>query len=121
MTDQGQLEQVEKQIEISIEAAKGAVERKNAIQRLHKNPDFRLIFVEGYFQREPARLVSLLTDHEHASEEKQRELMNDMLGISSAQEYLRGVHSMGVAMERQIASSEQTLEDMRNESEEEEL
>ncbi len=117
MATPNELEQVEKEIEISIEAAKGAVDAKNAIARLFSNKDFKLIFEEGYFKEEPARLVSLLTDSEFAGEEKQAELKNDMLGISASRQYLITRHRLGVQMEQQIAASESELEAMRNEGE----
>ena len=114
MTNQEEFEQVEKQIEISIDAAKGAVDRKNAIARLFENEDFKLIFEKGYFEQEAARLVGLLADPEFASDEKHQELINDMLGVSATKQYLLNLHRFGVQMERQIAASEAELEDLRN-------
>lgn len=109
------LEQAEQDIEISIDAAKGAVERKNKLERLFANPDFKDIFEEGYFKEEAARLVGLLTDPEFASDERQNELTNDMLGISATRQYLMNLHRLGVSLERQIAASETELEALRSE------
>ena len=111
-------EQVEKQIEISIEAAQDAVAKKNAVGALFINPDFRLVFEELYFKEEPARLVSLLTDPEFSSDERQEELMRDMLGISSTRQFLINLHKMGLQMEQTIARSEAELEGLRNQEEE---
>lgn len=110
-----QQEHVERQIEISIEAAREAVETKNTLMELFKDKKFKKIFEEGYFKEEPARLVSLLTDPEWSSEEKQEELMRDMYGISALRQYLMGKHQMGIQMERSIEASEAELEEMRAE------
>ena len=109
------LEQVEKQIEVSIEAAKEAVKKKEAITRLFENPDFKLIFEKGYFEENAARLVGLLNDPEFASEEKKQELMNDMMGISATKQYLLSTYRIGEQMEMSIKASEEELEALRNE------
>ena len=119
MTDTEQMEQVEKTIEISIEAAKGAVQRKNAVERLIRHKDFVEVFTKGYMESEPARLVSLLADAEWQSEERQSELIKDMRAISSFRQYILGIKSMGRQMEQQIAGSEAQLDEMRNEATEE--
>jgi len=117
MTEQAQLEQVEREIEISIEAAKEAVERKNQIEELIRDKRFRNIFTIGYLEKEPARLASLLADPEWQAEDKQQSLIEDLRAISSFRQYILGIKGMGMQMERQIASSEAQLEEMRTEVE----
>ena len=107
------MEQVEKQIEVSIEAARGAVLRRDKLKRLIENQDFIDIFTEGYFKEEAARLVGLLSDPEFKSEEDQKDLFNDMIGISSSRQYLMNVLRLGDQMERQIQASERELENLR--------
>lgn len=119
MNTQDNFEAAERQIEISIDQARSVVARKDAVMRLRNNPDFKLIFEEGYFMQEPARLVSLLTDGMWASDEKQDELLRDMYGVSALRQYIVGTVTLGRQMESQIASSESQLEEMRNESLEE--
>lgn len=114
--NQPDFETAERQIEISIEQAKSVVARKDAVMRLRQNPDYQLIFDEGYFIQEPARLVSLLTDSEWAGDERQEEIMRDMYGVSATRQYLVGIVGFGNQMERQIASSESQLEELRDES-----
>jgi len=117
--NQSAMETAEREIEISIEQARSVVARKDAVMRLRQNPDFRLIFDDGYFIQEPARLVSLLTDPEWAGDEKQEEIMRDMYGVSATRQYLVGIVGFGRQMERNIASSETQLEELRDESLEE--
>lgn len=115
MNDEINLEQVEQEIQISIDAARGAVTRKDKLVKLSQTDEFKEIFEDGYFRDEAARLVSLLSDPEFSAEDKQNELLNDMIGISSTRQYLMNVHRLGMSLERQIAASENELEEIRTE------
>ena len=117
MTQPNELEQVERQIEISIEAAKGAVERKNMMNELIRDKRFTEIFTIGYMEKEPARLTSLMADADWQTEEKQQSIIDDLRAISSLRQYIMGIKAMGTQMERQIAGSEAELEEMRAEAE----
>jgi len=110
-------EQVENEIEISIDQARSAVEKKDAMDRLISNPDFNTLFTEGYFANESSRLVSLLADDEWQTPEKQKSLVDDMRAISSLRQYIMNIRALGRQMERQIAASEATLEELRTEGE----
>ena len=115
--NQQKLEQAEKAIEISIESARGIVEKKDAMDRLIANSDFEAIFTVGYMDNESTRLVSLLADIEWQTPEKQASLINDMKAISSLRQYILNIRALGRQMGRQIASSEAQLDDMRTEIE----
>jgi len=106
----------EHSIEISIEIAQKAVDKAEAIVRLLNNPDFKLVVVEGYFEKEPARLVGLLTDPEMSDPESQKNLHNDMLGISSFRNHLINMQRLGRQMAQSIKSSEEELDRLRDEN-----
>ena len=118
MSNEINLEQAEQDIEISIEAARGAVMRKEMLDRLFVNPDFKAIFEDGYFKDEAARLVGLMTDPEFSSADRQKEINNDMLGISATRQYLMNVHRLGKNLEQQIIASEAELDSLRLEQDE---
>jgi len=117
MTELDPTEQVEKEIEISIEAARGVVERRDRMDALIANPDFDYIFTDGYFQKEPVRLVGLLADPEWQTEEKQQELADELRAISGLRQYIMGIKAMGRQMENQIARSQTELDGLREEGE----
>jgi hypothetical protein len=117
MTNQGQLEQVEREIEISIEAAKGAVDRKNNMDELIKDKKFNDLFTIGYLETEPARLTSLLADPDWQTEDRQKSIMDDLRAVSAFRQYILNIKAMGNQMERQIAGSEAELESLRLEAE----
>lgn len=108
-----QTEQIENEIEVSIAAARDAVERKDKIERLIKNPDFKAVFEDGYFKDEAARLVGLLADPEFESEEGRNRLLDDMMGISASRRYIVTALRIGRQMEAQIAASEDALTELR--------
>ena len=107
--------QVEQSIEISIEAAKKAIEKGDRLDRLYQNPDFKAAILEDYFEKEPARLVGLLTDSEMQDEENQTGLRNDMLGISAMRKHFIITHRIANQMKNAVAQSEAELEAMREE------
>ncbi len=115
MNEDVNLEQVEQEIEVSIDAAKGAVEKKNQILTMIGTKEFKDVVEEGYFKDEASRLVMLLTDDEFQDEEKQNGLINDMIAIAGFRNYLATRMQIGAQMENQIAASQQELENLRNE------
>ena len=108
-------EQIVEQLEISLEHAKSVVERKEALERLMENRDFKNIILDGYFEKEPMRLVSLLRDDAFKSDEDQQSLLDDMKGISSFRQYLLGLKQLGSQMEITIRNHEEEIERLENE------
>ena len=53
-------------IERDIKEARKHVELGDSLERLLNNRDFKKVIVEGYFEKEAARLVHLKADHEAA-------------------------------------------------------
>ena len=117
MTDQAQLEQVEREIEISIEAAKSMVEKKDMMDNLIADKKFNELFTIGYLETEPARLTSLLADPDWQDEDKQKSIFEDLRAVSSFRQYILGIRAMGNQMQRQIEGSEAELESLRAEAE----
>ena len=106
---------VEKQIEISMEQAKSVIERKQTTLKMIESAAFKEIIEEGYFKEEAARLVGLMADPEFVSEERQEEIRNDMMGISSLRFYIVNLLRMGSQMEQSLAASEEALDELRDE------
>lgn len=87
-------------------------ERSKALERLTLNPDFKLIFMEGFLKEDAARFVQLSIDMEMSQEQRQ-----DALGTAQAsgylKKYLHYIGLMGRQAESQIDQLEQELEDLR--------
>lgn len=104
------------EIEVTIKELKEVVERKNAVNRLLGNRDFKKLIMEGYFKDEAARLVGLLG--EQAAAQYREEIIRSMDGIAQFKAHLRTVRQIGEAAASELAHHEQALEDLRNEDQE---
>lgn len=101
------------QIELSIEEAKKIVERGEMARRLADNPDFKALILEGYFEKEAARLATIVS---HPSmEAHQKHIMNDIMGIGALRRFLSSVVQMGDTAAREISEAEEALDEIRQE------
>lgn len=105
------------EIEVSIDQANEIITLGDDIQKLLDNPIFKRVIVEGYFEKEPARLVGLLTDTSMDSDKDQKDLHNDMIAISGFRRWIVIKQQMARFAKAQVASSEQVLDDLRDETE----
>lgn len=83
----------QQQISISKQEAHDAVELGMALDRLHQNPDFKKIVLDGYFREEPIRLVPLKA--QHLSEAVTKGVENAMIGIGAIQSYFNKIYRDG--------------------------
>lgn len=100
------------EIELSLDQAKEMVDRKNMVNKLMGNREFKKLILDGYFKDESARLVGLLGDP--AVQAHREEIIRSMDGISQLQIYLRTVSQMGSVAERDVADYEKALDETRN-------
>lgn len=107
-------------VEITIEQAKNKIAVMDAIDRLTRNRDFKKVFTEGYFEREPARLVKMKADPSSQTPEAQASILRQIDAIGTLHQYLRTQHVLGQMAQRDLAEHEQTLVDLRNSEGEEE-
>lgn len=84
------------QIEVSIDQAQAKIAKAEALERLYKNADFKLLIEEGYLTERPLNLVKGMTRtsiHEHASKINQ----NALIGVASLHDYLQNIFTEGAA------------------------
>ncbi len=86
---------------------------RDAILRLEKNPDYRLVFEEHIFRDEAARTVGCLADPQFASDEAQNHLQKTLSMISVLQLMLMHAVTMGNMATSSIAENEELLEELR--------
>lgn len=100
------------QIDISIEEARKAIERKNALSRLLDNGDFRLVIEEGYFEKEAAELVIKKATPGMASPENQESIIKAIDAVGGLYQYLFKVFNLGEQAEKSLEIHEQTRTDI---------
>jgi len=117
MADESQVEQ----IELSIEQAKAYVQRRDAMHKLIKNPDFDAIVTRGYFDVEAARLVMAKAEPNMQSPEAQASLDKQIIGVGYARLYFRSILQLGDVAARDLAASETELDRAEEEESKAEL
>lgn len=99
-------------LEQDIKDAEFLVERRQMAIKLYDNREFRVLFTEGYFTSEAARLVQLSADP--ALDPAQR---GDALAMAQAtghmKRYLSMTVQMGAVAERELSEMRSTLEELR--------
>ena len=91
------------------------IERKNLLDRLNQNPDFKAL-IKFYLEDESARLVQLYGEPSinlgDKREVNREEIHERLIGIARFAEFLRSVHMIAQQAEKQL----QDLEKVENES-----
>lgn len=103
------------EIEVSLEHAKAAVSKGEALRRLMNNPDFVAVVREGYFEKEAIRLVMLKGDPNMQDPKTQAEIIKDIDGIGSFRMYLTTVNQLAQVAANSIAADEETLAELLSE------
>ena len=91
-------------IELSIEEAKKLVQAADSLDKLMSNREFKKIILEGYFKDGAVRCVQAYGDPNLS--EYREEIMKDISGIGSLQQYLHKIRMTGNMMRQQIEDLE---------------
>ena len=103
----GTAQQLE-QIEVNIKDAKHMVKLANALVKLEKNENFKILIGEGYFIEEAARLVAAKSNIQMQSPEQQKFLDSGIMGLGSLQQFFVKIRAMGEHAENSIIADEET-------------
>jgi hypothetical protein len=111
MTPQSELEE----IQLSIQAARDLVEKRDALITLSKNEQFKKMILEGYLKNEAVRLAQI--SGEYAHREYRGEIMGMITGISYFNQWIEQVLREGDNAEEAIREHEQAMQDVLEEME----
>lgn len=92
------------------------IKKLDALNRLAKNKDFKLIIDDGYFKDEAVRAVMLKADPTQESPECQEHLDKLITSIGYLRQYFRTITAQGVAALNRIEEAEQALVEEQLES-----
>jgi hypothetical protein len=109
-----QEEQLE-QIEIDIETAKSHIERAEALQRLHSNPDFKRVILDGYFKDEASRVVLLKGDLNVQGKLEQKQIGRIITSIGGLRQYFGTIFQMGSMAHRAVEEHKAAREEILQE------
>jgi hypothetical protein len=97
-------------IEISMEQAKAKIRRLDALERLHANPDFKDLFLEGYLKEFAAEMVSRKASLGAQEEKNQKFIDNQITAIGHVGLYMNLLAQEGRVAKETLASDEQELD-----------
>lgn len=99
-------------LEREIVAAKELIGRRNMAHKLSENHEFRVLFHEGFFVEEAARLVQLSADPS-LSIEQRADALSMAQATGHTKRYLSMMFQMGAVAERELPQMEASVEELR--------
>lgn len=106
----------QQEIQDYIKEKQSKTKRLDALNRLAKNKDFKLIIDDGYFRDEAIRAVMLKADPTQESPECQEHLDKVITSIGYLRQYFRAITAEGVAAYNAIEDAEQSLLEQEEEN-----
>jgi hypothetical protein len=104
-----------KQVEISIDNAKKAMDLAEALKRLHDNPDFKAVILEDYFHEEAHRAVLLKADQHMMTPEKQQMIDDVITSIGGLYNYFGKIYRMAEMSARALEADQGTRQELLEE------
>lgn len=104
-----QLEQDIQEVTLSLEEAKKLVAFGEAISRLEKNKDYRLVFADGYFRDEAARLT-MLSAERNLTQDQRDNVLHSIRSIGELGVFLRMRVTQAEMAKTAIGDAEEFLE-----------
>lgn len=104
------------EIELSIQAAKDLVSRKEQALRLAGNRDFKKLVLDGYVKDEAVRLAGLSADPNMKAH--QDDIFDAIKSISLFRQYMQNIVTIGNVAQNELLDQEQVLEEIRTQEHE---
>lgn len=102
------------EIELSIEEARKHVEIGRMAEKLASNREFKKIVLEGYFEKEAARLAQIYSDPMLPPDAREG-VQRDLCGVGAFKRYLQHLVRIGTIAEQEIREQTDVLEELRAE------
>lgn len=96
-----------------IKTAEELISRRQMALRLSENPDFKELFLKGFFMEEAARLVQLSGDPSLTLEQR-ADALEMAKATGHAKRFLSMTAQMGAHAERELPQMEETLAELRS-------
>jgi hypothetical protein len=71
------------------------VDMAESLERLHQNPDFQKVILQGYFTDKAVNGVSLLAKDSIVEAGRRSEVMEDLIAVSSLQDHFITIRNLG--------------------------
>jgi hypothetical protein len=104
------------ELDNNISRNRDIVARGQALERLQKHPDYKLIIGDGYLNTEAVRLVLLKGDMNMQKPDRQADIAADIDAVGRFNAYLDRISRMSALAAESIREDEKTREDVLSES-----
>lgn len=98
------------EIELEIKEAKALLQRKQSLDKLFSNREFKAIIVEHLFKEEAQRLASIIAEPQLAPHRAQ--IIAELDGISLLQQFFRRIEQQGLLAEQALGEAEAAREEL---------
>ncbi len=98
------------EVEIRIEDAKAAVKRKQALEKLATNREFKAVILEHLFKEEPQRLAAVIA--EPGLVQHRAEIISELDMISKLQQFFRRIEQQGALMEEELKMLDEARDEL---------
>ena len=99
-------------IELSIEQANVHIGKQAALQSLFSNKEFIEVFLKGYFETEPSRLVLLKADPAMQSAENQASIIQAIDAIGHFRQYINTIMQLGNMARKAVNDDQEAREEI---------
>ena len=106
------IEQQMHEVEVTIEQCEKQIAQAEALQRLHKNADFKKLILEEYFEKNAIRAVMMKSASGHEGEKEQKNLDNVLIGIGQLGQYFHKIFAFGEGASRAMEEHKTTMEEL---------
>ena len=103
------------QIDLEIDEAKKSIAKRDALLRLCRMPEWKLIIDEGYLKDDAARLVLLKSATATESPEAQQRIDNSIIAVGQFYQHCRSIMATGDQAEAALADYEETRQEIEDE------
>lgn len=106
-----QNQQPVQELKVSLEELKDKIALADALDALHRSPNFKKVILSEYIENKPKQLVKLMALPQN---DMQKELVkNSMVGISAIQQFFSAIYRDGDQAESDLAEYEAALAEER--------
>jgi len=116
-----QTEQEMQQIEISIQQAKAHIEMGERLERLCINPDFKVIFLEGYLKDYAVRLVGLKASMPMQGDKDQNFITSQLNATGFMSQYMHYIRQEAYNAKVALEADQQEIDGIMDDIEDEEV
>lgn len=100
----------EKQVKEQLKIAKKEAGLRDSLIKLVNNKDFKNLFMDEYFEKEPVRITMLRGNVQLQDPKIQAQMLNDFMAIGALDQFFRTIMQRGQLADKTIISCQEYLD-----------